>query len=162
MPIAYWRRRDRNGGQGGMSSTTSGALLTGGEEFRPAGPGSRTNYPTNGAAPEPEFCAAAPAEAKRGGSLASACFDAYRENTPSARAGFLEAIAEEVLALGPALIVRAVAETGLAAARLEGERARTVGQEQLDIRTGRRMRFVQMTKSGPAESGCPSAGSPDW
>jgi alpha-ketoglutaric semialdehyde dehydrogenase len=44
------------------------------------------------------------------------------------RARFLEAIAEEILALGDALIERAGLETALPAARLTGERGRTVGQ----------------------------------
>lgn len=44
------------------------------------------------------------------------------------RGAFLEAVAEEILALGDALLDRAGAETGLPAARLTGERARTVAQ----------------------------------
>ncbi len=47
------------------------------------------------------------------------------------RAAFLEAIAEEIEARGPALTETAGAETGLPAARLEGERGRTTGQLRL-------------------------------
>ena len=43
-------------------------------------------------------------------------------------AALLDCIAEEILALGPDLIARGMAETGLPEARLVGERARTVGQ----------------------------------
>ncbi|MEX2502448.1 MAG: aldehyde dehydrogenase (NADP(+)), partial [Trueperaceae bacterium] len=41
---------------------------------------------------------------------------------------FLEAIAEQIEALGPALIERASAESGLPTGRIEGERGRTTGQ----------------------------------
>ena len=62
---------------------------------------------------------------------AAAAFDAYRATTPEARATFLEAIAEEILAIGDPLIERAAAESGLPVARLTGERGRTVGQLRL-------------------------------
>ena len=44
---------------------------------------------------------------------------------------FLETIAEQILALGDGLIERAMRESGLPRARLEGERGRTVGQLRL-------------------------------
>lgn len=47
---------------------------------------------------------------------------------PSCRAEFLEAIGEEIVALGPLLIETAMMETGLPQARLENERGRTVNQ----------------------------------
>ena len=63
--------------------------------------------------------------------LAKAAFDVYRATSDEQRAVFLEAIGQCILALGDALIVRAMAESGLPRARLEGERGRTVGQLQL-------------------------------
>ena len=63
--------------------------------------------------------------------LAWAAFDAYRETSLEARAAFLEAIAQEIMNIGDALIERAMAESGLPRARLEGERGRTVGQLRL-------------------------------
>ena len=69
--------------------------------------------------------------------VAAACaaaeraFDAYRSTTGEARASFLEAIGEEIVALGDALIERAHRESGLPIARLTGERGRTVGQLNL-------------------------------
>lgn len=63
--------------------------------------------------------------------LAWAAFDAYRETSPEARAAFLEACADEIEALGDGLIARAMAESGLPRARLEGERGRTCGQLRL-------------------------------
>ena len=47
------------------------------------------------------------------------------------RADFLRACANEIMALGDLLIKRAMAETGLPQARIEGERARTCGQLNL-------------------------------
>lgn len=63
--------------------------------------------------------------------LAHDAFDTFRATTDAERARFLEAIAEQVLAIGDDLIVRAMAESGLPRARLEGERGRTVGQLKL-------------------------------
>ncbi len=50
---------------------------------------------------------------------------------PETHAAFLEAIADNIEAIGDELIVRAGQETGLPAARLQGERARTTGQLRL-------------------------------
>ena len=71
--------------------------------------------------------------------LAEAAFPAYAATDPASRAAFLEACAEAILAIGDELIVRAMAETGLPRARLEGERGRTVGQLRL---------FAQVVRQG--------------
>ncbi|MDI5934852.1 aldehyde dehydrogenase (NADP(+)) [Halomonas kalidii] len=63
--------------------------------------------------------------------LAETAYATYRESSLKARAAFLEAIAAEIEALGDVLITRAMAETGLPRARLEGERGRTCGQLRL-------------------------------
>lgn len=52
----------------------------------------------------------------------------FRRITPEEKAAFLEAVADEILALGDELLETAHRETHLPAARLTGERARTVGQ----------------------------------
>ncbi|MCP5575763.1 aldehyde dehydrogenase family protein, partial [Klebsiella pneumoniae] len=52
--------------------------------------------------------------------LAWAAFDAYRETSLEQRAIFLETIAQQIEALGDALIGRAVAESGLPKARILG------------------------------------------
>lgn len=64
-------------------------------------------------------------------SLAEKAFQSYREVPSAKRAEFLDAIAEEILALGDELIERCVAESGLPAGRITGERGRTCGQMQL-------------------------------
>ena len=64
----------------------------------------------------------------------SAAADAYASFStldPETHAGFLEAIADNIEAIGEELIIRAGKETGLPAARLQGERARTTGQLRL-------------------------------
>lgn len=63
--------------------------------------------------------------------LAEAAFDTFRSTSNARRATFLETVAAEILALGDDLIVRAMTESGLPRARLEGERGRTVGQLKL-------------------------------
>ncbi len=81
----------------------------------------------------------APPEVERACALADAAFDAFRSLGHSVRAQFLDAIAEEILALGAELLERAHQETALPLARLGGERARSVGQLKLfaeEIREG--------------------------
>ncbi|HVF93697.1 MAG TPA: aldehyde dehydrogenase (NADP(+)) [Sphingomonas sp.] len=62
---------------------------------------------------------------------ADRAFDAYRATDAETRAGFLEAIGEEIVALGDPLIEAACRESGLPRGRIEGERGRTVGQLKL-------------------------------
>lgn len=72
-----------------------------------------------------------------GAAVAAACaaaeatFDVYRATGAEDRARFLEAIGDEIVAIGDDLIVTAMRESGLPRARLEGERGRTVGQLRL-------------------------------
>lgn len=84
--------------------------------------------PATGQAIEPSFSAAGPDHVARACELADAAFAAFSETTPDARAAFLDAIAEAIAAIGDELIERAMTESGLPRARLEGERGRTIGQ----------------------------------
>jgi NADP-dependent aldehyde dehydrogenase len=79
----------------------------------------------------PQFLEATDDEVNAALKLAEAAFQKTRELPAESTALFLEAIGEEILALGDALIKRAQAETALPQARLEGERGRTVGQLNL-------------------------------
>ncbi len=79
----------------------------------------------------PDFGLATEAEVDRACALAELAFETYRETTLQQRAHFLETIATGILDLGPALIERAMVESGLPQARLEGERGRTVTQLRL-------------------------------
>lgn len=60
--------------------------------------------------------------------LASKAFQEYRFVSGTKKADFLNAIADEILALDDELIQTYCSETGLPAGRAQGERGRTVGQ----------------------------------
>jgi alpha-ketoglutaric semialdehyde dehydrogenase len=91
----------------------------------------RARDAATGAALEPPFHSASPADIELACAAAAAACDAFRDSDVERRARFLEAIAANIEALGDELIVRAMAETGLPRARLEGERARTASQLRL-------------------------------
>lgn len=62
---------------------------------------------------------------------AEAAFPSYSALSRDQRAGFLERIADEIEARGAEITAIGTSETGLPAARLEGERGRTTGQLRL-------------------------------
>ena len=62
---------------------------------------------------------------------AEAAFWSFSALTPAARADFLDRIADEIEARGTEITSIGTAETGLPAARLDGERGRTTGQLRL-------------------------------
>ncbi|MFD0047145.1 aldehyde dehydrogenase (NADP(+)) [Pseudarthrobacter scleromae] len=64
-------------------------------------------------------------------SAAAAAYPSFSTLDPGTHAAFLDAIADNIEAIGEELIIRAGQETGLPAARLQGERARTTGQLRL-------------------------------
>lgn len=80
---------------------------------------------------EGDFYYATEEEMEHALQLAQKAFAVYQKISFVKRAEFLEAIAEEIMALGDDLIERCTAETALPAARITGERARTCGQLQL-------------------------------
>lgn len=85
---------------------------------------------------------------------ADAAFPIYAALPRERRAVFLEAIADEIEALGDALIDRAMLESGLPGARLTGERGRTTGQLRLfanEIRLGDYLR-VRIDHADPART----------
>jgi 2,5-dioxopentanoate dehydrogenase len=80
---------------------------------------------------EPGFTGGTQADVDTAVGLAWEAFSTYRSTSPEKRANFLETCADEILALGDELIERAMAETGLPRARIEGERGRTMNQLRL-------------------------------
>jgi len=86
---------------------------------------------TSGAALEPPFSIAGSPEIERACALAHSAFDIYRRSDLALRERFLDACADNIVALGDALLERAGAESGLPRARLETERGRTVAQLRL-------------------------------
>ncbi|WP_313811378.1 aldehyde dehydrogenase (NADP(+)) [Glutamicibacter sp.] len=70
---------------------------------------------------------------------ANEAFASFRAVEPQLRADFLEAIAQNIEAVREPLVARAMAETGLPEARLNGETARTANQLRL---------FAQVVRQG--------------
>ena len=112
-------------------STITGAMLIGQTAVRGRDSEFQAVDPGTGLALDPPFGGGGAAEVERACALAWDAFDAFRETGLDERARFLETVAQNILDLGDALIERAMAETGLPRARLEGERGRTVGQLRL-------------------------------
>jgi NADP-dependent aldehyde dehydrogenase len=109
----------------------TGEMLIGASAVRGTDATLRAFDPARNADLEPAFGGGGAAEVARACELAEAAFDDYRHAPLETRAQFLEAIADNITALGDTLIERAMAESALPKARLEGERARTVGQLRL-------------------------------
>jgi 2,5-dioxopentanoate dehydrogenase len=78
-----------------------------------------------------EFSVATPEEIHNALALSAEAFKTYKNTSPEERAVFLEAIADEIMELGDLLLIRAMQETALAEARLQGERMRTINQIKL-------------------------------
>jgi NADP-dependent aldehyde dehydrogenase len=97
----------------------------------PQGPGHRAHDPSDGAPLAPDYHDASNALVDRAARAAERAFAAYRGLSAERRAAFLRSIAQEIDALGPALLERAHRETGLPLARLASERGRTVAQLRL-------------------------------
>ncbi|ETX29382.1 aldehyde dehydrogenase (NADP(+)) [Roseivivax isoporae] len=107
--------------------TPHGAHLIAGERVsaEPTFP----SHPVSGAGHA--FSAGTPDHVDRAVRAAEEAFASYGWTTRAARADFLDAIAEEIDARCAAITAIGTAETGLPAARLEGERGRTTGQLRL-------------------------------
>lgn len=74
------------------------------------------------------FYRATPGEINLAAEKAASAFQVYRKKSGSEKARFLTAIAEGLLNAGDELVTVCCDETGLPAARIEGERMRTVNQ----------------------------------
>ena len=86
---------------------------------------------------EPAYLGGSEADVEQACTLAWQAFDLYRHQPIQERADFLECIAQNIEDIGDDLIQRAMAESGLPRARLEGERGRTCGQLRLFAKTVR-------------------------
>ena len=117
--------------------TLTGKMLIGQQAISGDRQGFRAINPATDAPLEPTYAGGSGEHVEQACALAWAAFDTYRETSLTARAAFLEAIADNIEALGDALIDRAVAETGLPRARIQGERGRTCGQLRTFARTVR-------------------------
>lgn len=123
----------------------TGAMLIGADEVVGQQGTTRAINPATGAELEPEFGGGTPADVDRACRLAQDAFDAFRSAPAETRALLLEAIADNLMALGDDLIERAMAESGLPRPRLEGERGRTCGQLRLFAGLVREGRLLNVT-----------------
>ena len=105
----------------------TGSVLAGTER----NPGSHTFAavdPATGARLSPAFQESGAQDVAAACELAAEACGVFSELEPAARAQFLQCAGRQIMALGDALIERAMSETGLPRVRLQGERLRTVGQ----------------------------------
>ncbi|MDH1282396.1 aldehyde dehydrogenase (NADP(+)) [Pseudomonas chengduensis] len=87
------------------------------------------------------FIQATPEEVDAAAQAAAAAYPIYRNLSAVRRAEFLEAIADEIDALGDDFVALVCRETALPAARIQGERGRTSGQMRLFAKVLRRGDF---------------------
>ncbi|HEY3598622.1 MAG TPA: aldehyde dehydrogenase (NADP(+)) [Paraburkholderia sp.] len=111
--------------------TLTGDMLIGAAQVHGRAGAFRAWNPVLGTEMEPAFGIGDATDVERACTLARSTFDPFRAVPLDTRARLLETIAQNILDLGDALLERASAESGLPLARLQGERARTVGQLQL-------------------------------
>ncbi len=105
--------------------TITGKQLINGEWVEGQSGTYQAGDPATGEKLEPVLSKASPAQVEAAVFAADACASEFRLCSLAKRAAFLRACAEEIIALGDKLIHRAMAETGLPQARIEGERGRT-------------------------------------
>ncbi|MGU3305827.1 aldehyde dehydrogenase (NADP(+)) [Pseudomonas sp. M5A4_2d] len=117
--------------------TLTGKMLIGQRAISGNREAIRAINPATGTPLEPAYAGGHGEHVEQACALAWAAFDTYRETSLADRAAFLEAIADNIEALGDTLIERAVAETGLPRPRIQGERGRTCGQLRTFSRTVR-------------------------
>ena len=101
--------------------------------------------PSSGAPLPPIFQEAGDVDIADACRLAAEAFPVFSELDLETRARFLEAVADHIDGLGDALIERAMAESGLPRARLQGERGRTTGQLKLFARVVREGAWIDAT-----------------
>lgn len=101
--------------------------------FEQSGEGTETLNSINPATGETlaQFSKATPAEVDRAVAKAAAAFQVYRKKSGKEKAAFLDAAADEIVALGEELVNICCAESGLPQARIQGEVGRTAGQLRL-------------------------------
>ncbi|GAB3279619.1 aldehyde dehydrogenase (NADP(+)) [Parasphingorhabdus pacifica] len=115
----------------GLNSEPSGRMLIAGKPVFGAGEQIRAVNPNTGAELAPAFGHGSRSEVERACAQAQEAFATYRNTTNDQRARFLETIADNIEAIGEALIERAKAESGLPTGRITGECGRTTGQLRL-------------------------------
>lgn len=115
--------------------SVTGKLLINGEWV----PGQAGSYqavdPATGQGLQPSMSKASSDQVRMAVEAAAAASSEFRGMSLQKRADFLNACAEEIMALGDVLVERTMAETGLPRVRIEGERGRTCSQLKLFAET---------------------------
>ena len=114
--------------------TITGTSLIAGQEVRGLEGGFEVMNPATDQLLETTFGQVGIAEVDLAATKAAESFDEYRATSPAERAAFLEVIARNLESSREGIVERAVAETGLAPGRIEGELGRTTGQLRLFAR----------------------------
>ncbi|MCW9049862.1 MAG: aldehyde dehydrogenase (NADP(+)) [Deltaproteobacteria bacterium] len=115
--------------------TITGKILIDGEWVEGQSGTYQAVNPATGEKLEPALSKASSDQVKEAVAAAEASASKFRRSSLSQRANFLRSCADEIMALGDTLVQRAMVETGLPQARIEGERARTCGQLNLFAET---------------------------
>jgi 2,5-dioxopentanoate dehydrogenase len=108
-----------------------GKSIIGGEPCSSGGPPFRAFDPAAGEAISPEYRSANSEDVERAADLAQDAVSTLGATPGSERGAFLEKIASNIEDLGQDLVSRVMAETGLTAARVQAETARTCAQARL-------------------------------
>ena len=105
------------------------------------------------------FIQASAEEVDAAAKAAAEAYPAYRSLPATQRAAFLDAIADEIDALGDDFVAIVCRETALPAARIQGERSRTSGQMRLFARVLRRGDFyaARIDRAQPERQPLPRA-----
>ncbi len=133
----------------------NGEMLLGNRAVTGSGAPEYAQNPATGERIEPAFRGASKGDVQLACNLAASAFDACRNTSIEKRATFLETIAEEILALGDALVQRAIAESGLPQMRIEGERGRTMAQLKLFASVVRSGRWLDVRVDPPMPDRAP-------
>ncbi|MEU6341091.1 aldehyde dehydrogenase (NADP(+)) [Streptomyces sp. NPDC046977] len=130
----------------------TGDMLIGSVSVPAAGATMRALNPATGHEIEPPFALGGAAEVDRAARLADEAFDSYHRTGLDERAAFLELIADRLDAVNGALAERTALETGLPAAQLSAEVAKSAGQFRQYAEVVREGRFRHATID-PAQPG---------
>ncbi|MFT7380767.1 MAG: alpha-ketoglutaric semialdehyde dehydrogenase [Roseivirga sp.] len=101
--------------------------------------------PTDNSQLAGQFTAATEEEINAAVEQAQSAYIVYQATSSALKADFLDAIAEEIMALGDELVQRASSETGLPEGRIQGERGRTCNQLKLNAALLREGSWVNAT-----------------
>ena len=106
----------------------TGTSILGSSRGNTGGEASHSINPATGESMTPGFHPASEDEVNRAVSLAADAAINYGNRSGKQKAVFLRTVAGTIEAIGDELVERATSETGLPAARIQGERGRTCGQ----------------------------------